>query len=96
MHRSKEVIRPKTKIRVELQKEDGSQMIGHVFVGGQERVLDLLNGTERFIPFEHEDGRYVMINKEAIAYVWPEDSHWMTDAYTPAPSNPVPVRGPTT
>jgi hypothetical protein len=28
-----------------------------------------------------------MINKEAIAYVWPEDTHWMTDAYTPAPGD---------
>jgi hypothetical protein len=87
MHRSKDVIRPKTKIRVELQKDDGSLMIGHVFVGGQERILDLLNSKERFIPFEHEDGRYVMINKEAIAYVWPDDNHWMSDTFDAAPKS---------
>jgi len=63
-------------------------MDGFVFVGGQERVLDLLNNTERFLPFEHEDGRFVMINKQAIAYAWPDDGKWMGDSYASAPTNP--------
>ena len=67
-------------------------MDGYVFVGGQERVLDLLNNSDPFMPFEHEDGRFVMINKQAIAYAWPEDGQWMGDSYQPAP--PTPIRRP--
>lgn len=67
-------------------------MDGYVFVGGQERVLDLLNSKDPFMPFEHEDGRLVMINKQAIAYAWPDDKQWMDDSYTPAP--PTPIRRP--
>jgi len=64
-------------------------MDGYVFVGGQERVLDLLNNKDPFMPFEHEDGRFVMINKQAIAYAWPEDGQWMGDSYRPAPATPI-------
>ncbi len=94
MHRSNDIIRPKTKIRVQLQKDDGSTMDGFVFVGGQERVLDLLNNNEPFMPFEHEDGRFVMINKQAIAYAWPDDGTWMGESYASAPLSPVPFRRP--
>lgn len=94
MHRASNVIRPKTKIRVELQKDDGSTMDGFVFVGGQERVLDLLNNSDPFLPFQHEDGRYVMINKQAIAYAWPDDVQWMGETYASAPSNTAPIRRP--
>ena len=94
MHRGSDVIRQKTKIRVQLQKDDGSAMEGFVFVGGQERVLDLLNNKEPFLPFQHEDGRFVMINKQAIAYAWPDDSQWMGNAFEAAPISPAPMRRP--
>jgi len=85
VYRSSDVIRPKTKIRVELQKGDGSILEGYVFVAGHERVLDLLNNDDPFVPFRCLDGRDVMINKQAIAFVWPDDQHWMESTYKPAP-----------
>ncbi len=88
MYRSSDIIRPKTKIRVELQQGDGTALDGYVFVAGHERVLDLLNGKEPFLPFEHSDGRYVMINKQVIAFVWPQDENWMGATYKPAPLDP--------
>ena len=94
MHRSSNVIRPKTKIRVQLQKDDGTTMDGFVFVGGQERVLDLLNNADPFMPFQHDDGRYVMINKQAIAYAWPEDDQWMGNTYSAPPSDNAGMRRP--
>jgi hypothetical protein len=84
MYRSSEVIREKTKIRVEMKKGDGSTMEGFVFVSGHERVLDLLNNREPFLPFEMEDGSYVMINKQVIASVWPHDEQWMKGTYKAA------------
>lgn len=94
MYRSSEVIRPKTKIRVELQRGDDTIMEGFVFVAGQERVLDLLNGKEPFLPFEMENGRYVLINKRAIAYVWPHDDQWMQTTYKAAPLEPASLHRP--
>jgi hypothetical protein len=94
MYRSSDVIRPKTKIRVELQKGDDTIVEGFVFVAGQERVLDLLNSREPFLPFETEDGRYVMINKRVIAFVWPHDEQWMQTTYKAAPLEPALRRRP--
>ncbi len=94
MYRSSDVIRPKTKIRVQLQQGDGTSLEGFVFVAGNERVLDLLNGREPFMPFETEDGRYVMINKQAIAFAWPHDEQWMQSTYGAAPADPSPLRRP--
>ena len=59
--------------------------IGTLSAGDTERVLDLLNSKDPFLPFEADDGRYVMINKAAIAFVWPDDLHWMEDNYIAAP-----------
>ena len=92
MYRSRDVIRPKTKIRVELHIRDGAALEGYVFVGGHERVLDLLNNKEPFLPLELDDGRHVMINKQLIATIWPHDQKWMESTYAPAPLDPGPVR----
>ena len=91
MYRSSDVVRPKTKIRVEMHRDDGSVMEGHVFVAGHERVLDLLNNKEPFLPFETEDGRYVMINKAVISLIWPQDKQWMGSSYKAAPLDPAPI-----
>lgn len=91
MYRSSDVVRPKTKIRVEVHRDDGTVMEGHVFVAGHERVLDLLNNKEPFLPFETEDGRYVMINKAMISLIWPQDKQWMGSSYKAAPPDPSPI-----
>ncbi len=96
MHRSSELIRPKSKVAVELHKDDGSVLDGFVYVGGQERILDLLNNHERFVPFELNDGTMIMVNKNAIVLVMPDDGDRMQQAYKSVPqdqmSGPVKVR----
>ena len=89
MHRSSDVIRPKSKVAVELQKDDGEIIEGYVYVGGQERILDLLNNHERFIPVELSEGRMVLINKNAIVYVAPFDEERMAKSIQLAPMEPV-------
>ncbi|HEX9768646.1 MAG TPA: hypothetical protein VGA50_05680 [Kiloniellales bacterium] len=92
MYRSNDVIRPKTKIRVELHTGAGTILEGFVFVSGHERVLDLLNNKELFLPFEVSDGRHVMLNKELIAAIWPHDQKWMENTYATAPLAQGPAR----
>ena len=89
MHRSSDVIRPKSKVAVELQKDDGQIIEGFVYVGGQERILDLLNNHERFIPVELSEGRMVLINKNAIVFVAPFDEERMSKSIRMAPMEPV-------
>ncbi len=85
MHRSSDIIRPKSKVPVELHRDDGTVLEGYVYVGGQERILDLLNNHERFIPFELPDGRILMVNKNAIVLVAPNDADRMKKAATAIP-----------
>lgn len=92
MHRSSNIIREKIKVPVELKKDDGTKFEGFVFVGGQERVMDLFNNKEPFLPFEHKDGRFGLINKRTIADVWPDDASRMGDTYTSPPSDAVAFR----
>ncbi len=92
MHRPSDVIRTKTKIRVELQTTDGAVLDGFVFLGGQERVLDLLNNKGTFLPFQLSDGRFVMINRQAVSNVWPDDAEWMGDTYMSPPVDSAPFR----
>ena len=42
---------------------DGITMKGSVFINIDSRVLDLVNDTPTFIPFEAEDGSIHLINK---------------------------------
>lgn len=89
MHRSSDIIRPKSKVAVELQKDDGEIIEGYVYVGGQERILDLLNNHERFIPVELSEGRMVLINKNAIVFVAPFDEERMSKSIRLPPTEPV-------
>ncbi len=89
MHRSSDIIRPKSKVAVELQKDDGEIIEGFVYVGGQERILDLLNNHERFIPVELSEGRMVLINKNAIVFVAPFDEERMSKSIRLPPTEPV-------
>lgn len=77
MHRSTDVMRTKDKIRVYLLKDDGEDVEGYMFAGRQERILDVMNRREPFIPFELADGEILIINKKEIASVKPLDRERM-------------------
>ena len=77
MYRTSDVIRPKTKIAVELRKTDGSVLEGHVYVAGSERILDVLNSAVPFLPIEVRSGKVLLINKNSINVVEPFDEEWM-------------------
>jgi hypothetical protein len=80
MHRSADVIRAKDRIRVYLVKEDGENVEGFLFAGGQERILDVMNREEPFVPFELNDGEILILNKKEIASVKPFDKERMNGA----------------
>jgi hypothetical protein len=50
---------------------DGITMKGSVFINIDSRVLDLVNDTPTFIPFEAEDGSIHLINKFEILRLTP-------------------------
>ncbi len=57
MYRPTAVMSAKTKVPVDLLEMDGTRPEGYVFAGTQERVLDLMNGREPFLPIEPSDGQ---------------------------------------
>jgi hypothetical protein len=61
----------KAKVTVQLQMSDGITMKGSVFINIDSRVLDLVNDTPTFIPFEAEDGSIHLINKFEILRLTP-------------------------
>jgi hypothetical protein len=64
---------PRTRIRVDLITVDGEVFRGHIFVSPDMRVLDVLNGHQRFLPFETFDGEIEIISKSVIARLKPYD-----------------------
>jgi len=50
---------------------DGITMKGSIFINIDSRVLDLVNDTPTFIPFEAEDGSIHLINKFEILRLTP-------------------------
>lgn len=77
MYRTSDMIRPKTKIAVELHKTDGSVLEGHIYVAGSERILDVLNSLAPFLPIEVRSGKVLLVNKNSINVVEPFDEDWM-------------------
>ena len=77
MHRPKEIIRHKETVIVRFKFGDAN-FTGTLFVGGQERVLDLLNGQGQFIPIQIES-KVNMFNKNFIEWMVPDDVTRMGD-----------------
>ena len=73
MYRTTDVMTAKTKVSVDLLKMDGTRVEGYVFAGSQERILDLMNGREPFIPIELSDGQFSIMNKSVIQSITPSD-----------------------
>lgn len=61
----------KAKVTVQLQMSDGVTMKGNVFINIDSRVLDLMNDTSAFLPFEAEDGSIHLVNKFEILRLTP-------------------------
>ena len=76
MHRPRDVIREKEKVKVRFTIGGDMNLIAYVYAGGQERVLDILNGPEKFLPVEVH-GELRLINKDTILYIIPEDEDRM-------------------
>lgn len=64
---------PKDKIRAILHRHDGTVLEGRIFVGREERTLDVMNADEPFLPFLTAEERFILINKSAIAQIEPFD-----------------------
>lgn len=64
---------PKVRQRAELSLADGSQLAGHVFVEATSRIQDLLNRPERFFPFVDDSGAILLVNKDQVVKVRPQD-----------------------
>ncbi len=63
MHRSRDVIGPKSKIPIRLKCNDGSELVGYVHVCGQERIRDLVNDSRPFLPFETNEGKIAKLRR---------------------------------
>lgn len=65
----------KTEVRAELFLNDGTAMVGSVFVrsvadtGGVDPILDLLEGADRMVPCRGESGELVFIGRSSIAAI---------------------------
>ncbi len=77
MYRPAELMKEKTKVPVDLLKMDGTHLEGYVFAGSQERVLDLMNGHDPFLPVELSDGQFSIMNKSVIQSITPSDRERM-------------------
>jgi DnaJ-domain-containing protein 1 len=61
----------KTKLAIELEIEGGQRMLGHLFVSSQQRLPDLLNDAQAFLPFETNEGLIKIIRKSIIRSITP-------------------------
>jgi hypothetical protein len=61
--------KPKAKVPVEVELDDGTLMMGALFVAGTQRLSDLLNDERQFLPFETSEGTVVSLRKSIIARV---------------------------
>ena len=68
-----EQIRQKVGTEVELTLNDGTTLRGKLFTSPNERLLDTLNDSRPFLPFEDGDGALSMLNKTMIMHIRPID-----------------------
>lgn len=61
----------KNKVPVSVVTMDGEIFDGSFFVTGDQRVKDLLNGNDLFLPFETLGGALYLVNRTAISRVIP-------------------------
>ncbi|HXJ00649.1 MAG TPA: J domain-containing protein [Micropepsaceae bacterium] len=59
----------KTAVMVEISLNDGSRLVGKLFVSPQGRLSDVLNDDRQFLPVEGTDGTMFVLAKSAIKQV---------------------------
>ena len=77
MHRPRDLIKQKEKVKVRFMIGD-LNLLAFVYAGGQERVLDILNNGDKFIPIEVH-GEMRIVNKSSISWLIPEDQDRMEE-----------------
>ncbi len=65
---------PKRKVSCAVVTQDGTSLEGSLFLTGDQRVKDLLNGENAFIPLETFDGEIHLLNRATISRVVPHDN----------------------
>ncbi len=61
----------KSPVPIEVVTFDDSVLLGDVFLGGSERVIDGINSQRDFMPFRTDDGEFQIINKNTVARIRP-------------------------
>lgn len=75
MHRPREIFRDKEKVKVRFVTSE-STLDAFIYPSGSERVLDVLNNDDQFIPID-VNGQLRIVNKSAIIWLIPEDEERM-------------------
>lgn len=53
-------------VEVEVMLDDGTKMLGFLFVAPLHRISELLNDDRQFLPFRHPNGRIELLRKISI------------------------------
>lgn len=61
----------KVKLPVEIEQDDGTVLMGFVFVSPQGRLSDTINDARPFLPFETSTGKFCVFRKSALLSVTP-------------------------
>ncbi len=56
-------------IEVQVELDNGTRLLGCLFVTQMQRISDLLNDPRQFIPFQNSDGNIVYLRKATIVKV---------------------------
>ena len=62
-------LRQKIKAEVELGLNDGTTLTGNLFISPSERILDTLNDSRGYLPFEDSDGMVRVLSKSIITHI---------------------------
>lgn len=62
-------IKPKIKVEVELTTVDDRKLRGNLHLAGDQRVSDLMNLDNTFVPFATSEGEILILNKSVIASI---------------------------
>ena len=65
---------PKKRISAKVVTADGDLFEGCLFLTGECRVSDLLNGESDFLPFETLNGDIYILNRRMISHVMPREA----------------------
>ncbi len=62
-------VNPKVEVGVELTTVDDRRFRGKLYLAGHQRVSDLMNLHNPFVPFVTSDGNLLILNKSIIACI---------------------------